>query len=290
MLCRHRSRTRRDVRGVRLSATAPARSAWRGALSATTAALLAGCATLPKPSHAPPFATVPYDPFSRAAAIAIATREWRLFGSPVDDDPPGTRPEPPPDQKPERMEGLWQRVGEYWFTGMDPGSVEQAWTGKHNATGAEFPADKDGDYAWSAAFISYVMRIAAAGDSFPYAPNHSTYIGIARQMSQGQVSGYDLTAERVDAYAPQPGDLICMGRATAAAIRYEDLPAGTFPAHCDIVVSKADGMLTVIGGNVDDAVTMKHVPVTADGRLAGPDGVLDTRYPWFVVLRMLYAR
>ena len=32
---------------------------------------------------------------------------------------------------------------------------------------------------------------------------------------------------------------------------------------------------------------MKHVPVTADGKLATPDGqVLDTRYPWMVVLRL----
>ena len=48
------------------------------------------------------------------------------------------------------------------------------------------------------------------------------------------------------------------------------------------------GTIGVVGGNVDDAVTMKHVPVTPDGRLASPDGaVLDTRYPWMVVLRLL---
>jgi hypothetical protein len=36
-------------------------------------------------------------------------------------------------------------------------------------------------------------------------------------------------------------------------------------------------------------VTLKHVPVTPDGRLAGPDGrVLDGRYNWFVALRVLY--
>jgi hypothetical protein len=38
---------------------------------------------------------------------------------------------------------------------------------------------------------------------------------------------------------------------------------------------------------VDDAVTLKHVPVTPDGRLAMPDGqVLDTRYRWMVVLQV----
>jgi hypothetical protein len=220
----------------------------------------------------------------------VALREWRAFGSPVDDDAPGTRPEPKPQDKPERQEGLWQRVGEYWFTGQDPGALESSWTGKHDAAGHVFPADRDGDFAWSAAFISYIMRIAAAGDSFPYSPNHSTYIDIARQESRGEVHGYDVTAERPAAYAPVPGDLICTGRAGAVNMTYDDLPAETFPSHCDIVVDRADGMLSVIGGNVDDAVTMKHVPVTADGKLRGPGGLLDTRYHWFVVLRVLYAQ
>ena len=50
-------------------------------------------------------------------------------------------------------------------------------------------------------------------------------------------------------------------------------------------------MLSVLGGNVDDAVTMKHVPTTATGMLAAPDGtVVDSRYPWLTVLRVTYAR
>ncbi|MBV8589335.1 MAG: DUF2272 domain-containing protein, partial [Acetobacteraceae bacterium] len=50
----------------------------------------------------------------------------------------------------------------------------------------------------------------------------------------------------------------------------------------------APGQLAVIGGNVDDAVTLKHVPTTPDGKLATPDGtVVDGRYPWMVVLRVL---
>jgi len=252
--------------------------------------LLGGC-TVPQPpdAHVPPFARVPYEPFSRTAVVAIALREWRLFGEPVDDDPPGTRPPPAPEDKPEREPGLWQRVGEYWWLGMNAGSPESGWTGKHDAQGQVFPADQDGNYAWSAAFISYVMRIAGAGPHFPYAADHADYINIAKQMATGATSGWYITAERPSAYAPQPGDLICMGRGKAASLTYDDLPAGLFPAHCDIVVdTSVPGQIAVIGGNVDDAVTMKHVPVTADGKLATPDGVvLDTRYPWMVVLRLL---
>ena len=36
-------------------------------------------------------------------------------------------------------------------------------------------------------------------------------------------------------------------------------------------------------------VTLKHVPTTPEGWLAGPDGVvLDGRFPWFVVVRVAY--
>ena len=86
-----------------------------------------------------------------------------------------------------------------------------------------------------------------------------------------------------------PGDLICFGRGNAQELHYDDLPAGQFPAHCDIVVDSAViGQISVVGGNVDDTVTLTHVPVTPDGRLATPDGqALDPRYPWMVVLRLL---
>ena len=238
----------------------------------------------------PAFAAKPYSTFSRGAAVAIALREWKAWGSPIDDDAPGTRAPLPGEDKPERQDGLWQRVGEYWFTGQDAGTLESRWTGKHDADGNEFPPERDGDFAWSAAFISYIMRVAGAAGGFPYASNHSTYINIARQMSQGTVTGYVVLAERPSESAALLGDLICVGRADASAITFDDLPAGRFPSHCDIVVGREHDMLSVLGGNVDDAVTMKHVPTNDDGKLAGPDGILDTRYPWFVVLRILYAR
>lgn len=255
----------------------------------------AGCAHVSAPfagppdAHDPPFARVPFEPISRVSVVAIALREWRLFGQPVDDDPPGTRPPPLPDQKPEREPGLWQRVGEYWWLGMNAGSNEAGWTGKTDGQGVVFPAQDDGDYAWSAAFVSYVMRIAGAGPHFPYSESHSTYINLGKQQKLGQVSGWLMTAEAPNAYAPLPGDLICTGRGNGASLTYDELPAGNFPAHCDIVVATATGMISVIGGNVDDAVTLKHVPVTPQGMLATPDGhVLDTRYSWLTVLRIGY--
>jgi hypothetical protein len=250
------------------------------------AALLVGCSVRPKPdAHVPPFARVPYEPFSRRDAIAIALREWRAFGSPVNDEPPESRPESAGEETAERQPGLWQRVGEYWWLGQDADKREAAWTGKHGDDGIRFPPERDGDYAWSAAFISYVMRTAGARDGFPYSPSHSHYINAARSAA----ARLRIRAERTDAYAPVPGDLICMGRLSAKDMTYDDLPAGPFAGHCDLVVDATPGALVVVGGNVDDAVTVKHVPVGDDGRLVGADGrVLDPRYPWFVVVRVLY--
>lgn len=258
----------------------------RGAVALLMSVSLAACAgtpTAPPPPpdiHIPPFAKKPYAPFSREAAVQIALREWRAFGqktvlSPQADDP---------DSK-ERDEGLWQRVGEYWWLGLDYGAPDGAWTGMHDAKGVVFPRGEDGEFAWSAAFIDYVMRMAGAGSRFPYSPSHSDYINAARERSDLVVSAQPLTQ-----YAPQLGDLICMWRGRQP-IRFEDLPAAHFPGHCDIVVAQHPGSLDVVGGNVDNAVAMKRVPIGPDGRLVGPNGVVaDTDYPWFVVLRVAYQR
>src|SRR5262249_45237125 len=118
--------------------------------------------------------------------------------------------------------------------------------------------------------------------------SHSDYINIAKQVTDGRTSGWLIAAERPEAYAPVPGDLICFGRGSAHDLRFDELPAGHFPGHCDIVMEASLGEIAVIGGNVDDAVTLKHVPLTPDGRLAAPDGqIIDTRYSWMVVLRLL---
>jgi hypothetical protein len=229
-------------------------------------------APIPRDIQIPPFAKKPYEPFSRDAAVQIAYREWRAFGQKLLLSP--NAPESPDSE--ERDEGLWQRVGEYWWLGLDYGASEGRWTGKHDANGIEFPRSDDGNFAWSAAFIDYVMRTAGAGGRFPYSPSHSDYINAARTNP-----GLVISALPLAQYAPQLGDLICMWRANHP-VRFEELPAGHFPGHCDIVVAQHLGSLDVIGGNVDNSVTMKHVPIGPSGQVSDPD------YPWFVVLRVNY--
>jgi hypothetical protein len=253
-------------------------------------ACLAACGTTPPPVtvapsggnlQVPPYARRPYEPFSRDAAVQIAYREWRAFGQKLVLSP--DMPESADSR--ERDEGLWQRVGDYWWQGLAYGASEESWTGKHDANGMEFSRGQDGDFAWSAAFIDYVMRIAGAGNRFPYSPSHSDYIDAARTRTDLAIAALPLTQ-----YAPQLGDLICMWRANHP-VAYQDLPAGHFPGHCDIVVAQRPGVLDVIGGNVDNSVSMKHVPIGPDGRMTGLGGaVIDPDYPWFVVLRVAYQR
>jgi hypothetical protein len=231
--------------------------------------------------HIPLYARVPYQPFSREAAIQIAYREWRAFGQPL--VLPHT--ELPFDN--ERTEGLWQRVGDYWWQGLYLGEREQGFTGMHDQNGRVFAAREDENFAWSAAFVDYVMRMAGAGRRFPYSPTHSDYINAARQSGG---SGLAISAQPPESYAPQRGDLICYSR-TRRPMRYAELPTGRFPGHCDLVVAARPGLLDVIGGNVDNSVSMKHIPVTTSGLLANPDGtVVDPDYPWFAVLRVQYDR
>lgn len=236
------------------------------ALAVLLAAPLAGC--MPPDGHVPPFARVPYQAFSKDTVAAVALREWRLFGA---------RDVAAGDSTPdERENGLWQRIGEYWWNGLDLASDESGWTGRHDGLGREFPAEQDGTFAWSAAFVSYVMRVSGAGRHFPYAPDHAEYINAARRGGNWVV-----VAERPERYAPEPGDLVCRARSRATGLRFDDLPAPRFPSHCDIVVSApANGAIAVIGGNVANTVGRRFFPVDPDGRLTPADP------PWLVVLRV----
>lgn len=240
------------------------------------AAALTGCGAAPSANIVPDFAAKPYVPFNREDAVAIALREWRLFGS-LSDLPGSTEPEV---TKPERAPGLWERVGEYWWLGLGGQGREARWTGKHDENGRLYPAFDDERYAWSAAFISYVMRIAGAGARFPYAPNHAAYVNAA-------ASGRStiLIAHAPQTYAPKPGDLLCFGREWASHLSFGDLPtSGFWPGHCAIVVARQDNALSVVGGNDEDAVTMDHLTVAPDGRLLSVGHPIE----WSIAIEVRY--
>jgi hypothetical protein len=94
-----------------------------------------------------------------------------------------------------------------------------------------------------------------------------------------------LIAQDPASYPPRLGDLVCFPRDGASQLSFQNLPTTQgFPAHCSIVVASGPGQLSIVGGNVDDAVTMEHLQVNASGELSGN---LEN---WFVVLRVMYLR
>lgn len=141
------------------------------------------------------------------------------------------------------------------------------------------------DTPWSAAFISYVIRQAGVpADAFRYANAHRTFIYDAFQTSAAELTNAagdrlyracPLTTTR-----PRPGDLICeqreptladvSGKAVRERIRKEldgDINARSIQrTHCEVVayVDKAARKVYTIGGNVDQAVTVRKLNLRGD--------------------------
>jgi Uncharacterized protein conserved in bacteria (DUF2272) len=250
-------------------------------------------------SHLPPFTRAPImrggaPVFTRAAVLAIARREWDLFGrqqasflEPVLEDA---------DQH-EAGEGYWQRIGEYWWLGLPAHERRRRSTGTHDSDGHEAASPEARD-PWSAAFIAYVMRMAGARERFPYSGAHRVYITEATRNVHRQCRDALLIAHAPDAYAPKPGDLVCYTRGNASAITLAMLPDRVPPelvnrweSHCDLVAAMDRTHLVLLGGNVANAVAVRSAPIDADGRLLCQlaDECPAPGLRWLTVIEVRYA-
>lgn len=187
--------------------------------------------------------------------LEVANREWQFFGQQAIDKSGnlvhrGMR---------ETDETFWQRVGIYWQEGVG-----------RNLNG------RNTDFPWSAAFISYVMKTAGAGDRFKYSAQHSVYITWAIKNRTRNVANAAFLGFRLNERAPDLGDLVCYAR--EAGIGY-DTTTALYKSHCDIVVAKRAGEIDVIGGNVSNSVSRKTLATNSSGLLA------DTHHPWFAVIQ-----
>jgi hypothetical protein len=158
-------------------------------------------------------------------------------------------------------DGGWQRVGDYW---KEIGGAYKNLTGKDRGT------------PWSAAFISWCMKQAGAGNKFPYAPGHATYINAAIKNA-GSV-GAPLVGHRLTDYAPKVGDLIGYWRGGNKITFDNARQVGWYESHTDIVVEVGNGVVYTIGGNVMHSVTRRASRLNANGLL------IDKRENWFVVI------
>jgi hypothetical protein len=151
------------------------------------------------------------------------------------------------------------------------------------------------DVAWSAAFVSFIMRDAGLEEKvFAYGAAHVAYISAAVAQSLRDGNGGERThffrACDPALTPPRAGDLLCYHRHTEGTRNpyvpkgpslfrsiFEDFASGERPiirSHCDIVVDvdARARKVTVIGGNVQNSVTERVLTLNKRGVLSMRQG------------------
>jgi hypothetical protein len=167
--------------------------------------------------------------------IAAAGKEYKDFRF-------GKRNETHPDSKP-RINAYWQAVP----LSPEPVSV-----------------------AWSAVFISFIVRQASLTKSFKFSQRHTTYLSDSKKALLNRDMSRAYWAVPLNDRVLEVGDLVGYYRTggdCGSRIRtYDDLP-GDFCSHSDVVIAIRDGVAFTIGGNVSQTVKVKEVPLTPDGKV-----------------------
>lgn len=125
------------------------------------------------------------------------------------------------------------------------------------------------DNPWSAAFVSWVMQRAGV-PGFRSSASHFDYVRAARKDPVG--SPYRFVEPRTASL--EAGDMLCYVRANrvyghAGLAKLIDGGANGLPMHCDMVAAVDDGKAYAIGGNVQQAVTMRILNLNVHGQLWG---------------------
>ena len=149
-------------------------------------------------------------------------------------------------EKKENNSSVYTRLKDYWNS---IGWNESGWS----PTGT----------AWSAAFISHVMKKAGAGEDFKYASSHSKYISDAvKNRKEGNSNPFKAYRLGEKQATPELGDLVCYSRENTTDLYDRD---SGYKSHCDIVVRKSSDSIDVIGGNVGHTVKKKSYSLNPDG-------------------------
>lgn len=135
------------------------------------------------------------------------------------------------------------------------------------ATGVGNTAGYTMKSAWSAAFISWVMKQSGAGGSdFAYAINHGTYVAAARE------NRYSNSSNPFYAYKPtevplRVGDILVRRYDKSKSTDFDSIEGGDHGAgyHGDIITSLSSGKVEMVGGNVGDSVTRRTSKVNDKG-------------------------
>jgi hypothetical protein len=173
----------------------------------------------------------------------------------------------------------WRRVAAYWQQSGVLRQVGQLAGASEceGAAGGNYPSPACRgfviDNPWSAAFISWVMRRAGV-PGFRASASHITYVRDAYQRPESSAYHFVDPAHA----KPATGDLLCYVRNGYRMYGYEGLSsvvsAGNagLEMHCEIVVAANpgnDSTAYLIGGNVQQAVTMRMLPLNRNGEFWG---------------------
>ena len=148
-------------------------------------------------------------------------------------------------------------IKQYWSEGV----------GINFTTEQILSADFQNTWAWSAAFISWVIK-ASGGDTFPVHQTHAHYV-MATTNNRTTNPQADFVAYSTTEIKPKKSDIVCKRRGNSDAT-YGDVTAGD-TLHCDIVVDVNKDSIEVIGGNVDNKVKQSTLTLDSEGYLNEED-------------------
>jgi hypothetical protein len=111
--------------------------------------------------------------------------------------------------------------------------------------------------AWSASFISYLMKQAGAETDFKYNSSHSVYIRDAVK-NRKQNNSKKFKAYRPNEVNIQIGDLVCYPR--QAGVNYDTTTS--YMSHCDLIISADQNTAVGVGGNVSNSVSKTTYALT----------------------------
>ncbi len=177
---------------------------------------------------------------------------------------------------------VYKHVGDYWAAvpemGLDGRTLLKDSKGKPYRP------------AWSAAFISFVLKQAGVGNRFKTTKAHCHYVELARVAA---ASNAKKAYHALDPYSATPaiGDIVVAGREYAEQLTFKQAELaykadGLYPSHGDFVieVDAQKGEAVVAGGNVGDSVASKRLLLSPKGRLVDrQDG--GKVLPWLALLR-----
>ena len=126
--------------------------------------------------------------------------------------------------------------------------------------------------AWSAAFISYIMKKSGAGNDFKYSTSHSVYIKDAVK-NRKENNKNPFKAYKPEEVSLAKGDIVCYPR--QSGVSYDS--TGAYASHCDIVIDVKKDHAVTVGGNVSNSVSETKVSIDKNKKIT------DKKY--FVVIK-----